>query len=34
MSNITGPTGRPQMMMSNTTRPQVAPNTSHLTALP
>lgn len=31
MSNTTGPTGRPQMMMANTTRHQVAPNTSHLT---
>jgi hypothetical protein len=31
MSNTTGPTGRPQMMLANTTRHQVAPNTSHLT---
>ena len=32
MSNTTGPTGRRQMMMmANTTRHQVAPNTSHLT---
>ena len=27
MSNTTGPTGRPQMMMANTARHQVAPNT-------